>query len=57
MLPIRCYRSVDVGMPRFLQRATEAVERAETTVSMGAAVSVAALVIACVALIVAVVKD
>jgi len=46
-----------VGMPKFARRAVEAVEDARATVSIGAAVSVAALVIACVALIVAVVKD
>jgi MFS-type transporter involved in bile tolerance (Atg22 family) len=46
-----------VGTPKFLKRAADAVEDAKTTVSIGAAVSVAALVIACIALIVAVVKD
>ena len=46
-----------MGTPRFLAKAAEAVEDARTTVSLGAAVSVAALIIATVALIVAVVKD
>jgi hypothetical protein len=57
MLHRECYRSVDVGMPKFVRQAAEAVEDAKTTVSIGAAVSVAALIIATIALIVAVVKD
>jgi MFS-type transporter involved in bile tolerance (Atg22 family) len=57
MLHRPCYRSVDVGIPKFLANAAEAVEDAKTTVSLGAAVSVAALIIAVVALVVAVVKD
>jgi len=46
-----------VGIPKFLAKATEAVEDAKTTVSISAAVSVVALVVAVVALLVAVVKD
>ena len=57
MLHRSCYRSVDVVIPRFLAKAADAVEDAKTTVSISAAVSVAALVIACVALVIAVVKD
>ena len=57
MLHRSCYRSVDVGIPKFLAKATEAVEDAKTTVSISAAVSVVALVVAVVALLVAVVKD
>lgn len=44
-------------LPKFLAKAADAMEEARTTVSISAAVSVAALVVACVALIVAVVKD
>lgn len=43
-------------MPKFVAKATEAVEGARNTVALSAAVSVAALVIACVALLIAVLK-
>ena len=45
-----------MGMRDMLAKAGDAVEDARTTVSLGAAVSVAALIIATVALVVAVVK-
>jgi len=57
MLYSRCYRERDVGIRDAARKAAGAIEDARATISVSAAISVAALVVACAALIVAIVRD